>query len=165
MSFYIEIKRKGDVPRSFETYGFGREGSASHSRTMRFHSRIVSRGKVAVKSSAAFRCKNAISFALVRFVLSSEPIQDTSGKIRSWKTGTKPTESEEFLPIPTPPTVVERGVSCTWSHLSRGEGCKIYVGPFLLHGLSVRSANTTSIIERVSGLAFFAVSGQVEFWN
>ena len=154
----IEIKQKG-VPRSFEMYGFGREGSASHSRTMRFHSKIVSRGKVVAKSSAAFRCMDAISVALTRFALSSEPIQDRLGKTRRWKSGCKPTEPEEFPPIPAPPTVIERRVSCARSHLSRGEGCKIYIGPFLLHSLSVRSTNTTSIVERVLGLAFFTVSG------
>ena len=43
------------TPRSFEAYGLGHEGSASHSSTICFHSRTVSTGNVAVNSSATLR--------------------------------------------------------------------------------------------------------------
>ena len=62
-----------NIPRSFETYGLGREVFACHSSTIFLHRWTVPEGNVAVKSLATLRWIDFISTAFTRFVSSNEP--------------------------------------------------------------------------------------------
>lgn len=67
------------------------------------------------------------------------------------------TQSEDLFPIPTAPAVIQCRVACARTHLSCGQGGKVYVCPFLLNGLTVCASHTASVIEGVFNLALRAM--------
>ena len=76
---YVRSDIRENVPRSFEIYGLGYDESASQFLIIRLQACTVLRGKVVVKSSAAWRCNDAILTAFERFFSSNKPVRG-SGK-------------------------------------------------------------------------------------